>query len=193
VESQELAEYYQQFANFAQDAKGLTKGLSETQFNWRPAPEEWSIEECLAHLIIVGHWEVKAIEQAIDTARARGITGSGPFRYGTIDRFVIDLTRPPVKRRFPAPRRFQPLHGQPVTAVVPTFTHLQSQFQILTERADGLDLARVKVATPISSLLRMSLGGMFAQIAAHERRHMDQARRVLDRLAGQPTTPGVSR
>jgi hypothetical protein len=50
------------------------------------------------------------------------------------------------------------------------------------ERADGLDLRRVKVATPISRFLKMSLGAMFAQIAAHERRHLEQARRVREKL-----------
>jgi hypothetical protein len=49
-------------------------------------------------------------------------------------------------------------------------------------RADGLDLRRVKVATPISRFLKMSLGAMFAQIAAHESRHLDQAWRVREKL-----------
>ena len=82
----------------------------------------------------------------------------------------------------PAPGRFVPLHGQPVTAVLPTFLHAQDQFTLQLERADGLDLRHVKVATPISLFLRMSLGMMFAQVAAHERRHLAQARRVQEKL-----------
>jgi hypothetical protein len=50
------------------------------------------------------------------------------------------------------------------------------------ERADGLDLRRIKVATPISRFLKMSLGMMFAQAAAHEQRHLMQARRVREQL-----------
>jgi hypothetical protein len=180
VESPQLIEYHQQFEKVAAEALDLTQGLTEARFNWRPAPEQWSIEECLAHLILVGTPEVKALEAAIENARARGLTAKGPFRYGAIDRLVINLTRPPVRRKFRAPRRFQPLREQPLTGVVPTFRHLQSQLAILCERADGLDLARVKVATPISRFFRMSLGGMLEQIAAHERRHLDQARRVRD-------------
>lgn len=180
MESTQLAEYCQQFEEVSAEARNLTRGLAEVRFNWKPAPGQWSIEECLAHLILVGTWEAKAIDAAIEDARAKGITGTGPFRYGAIDRLVVNLTQPPVRRKFPAPRRFQPLHDQPLTAVVPTFCHLQRQFQLLAGRADGLDLARVKVATPISLFFRMSLGGMLEQIVAHERRHMDQARRVRD-------------
>ena len=182
----QLEAFRDQIQSIQQQAADLTSGLTEAQFNWRPAAGEWSIEECLAHLTIVGQWEIRAIEQAIDDGRARGLTGSGPFHYGLIDRFVVDQTgigpdgRP--SRRFPAPRRFVPVHGQPVTAVLPTFQHLQRQFTIQMERAEGLDLARVKVATQISRLLKLSLGMMFAQAVAHEQRHLAQARRVRETL-----------
>jgi hypothetical protein len=82
-----------------------------------------------------------------------------------------------------APKRFVPLHEQPITGILPTFLHVQDRFLIQIERADGLDLRRVKVPTPITKLLKMSLGSTLAQVAAHERRHLEQARRVRSRLA----------
>jgi hypothetical protein len=98
------------------------------------------------------------------------------------------------RHRFSAPRRFPPLHGQPITGVPPSFLHLQSQFIRLVERSEGLHLARVKVETPISRFVRMSLGMMFAQIGAHERRHVEQARKVRDlegNLAPEPRIAGA--
>jgi DinB superfamily len=182
VGAQELAVYRRQFEEIQQQAGEVTEGLNEARFNWRPSPTQWSIEECLAHLTMVGQWEIRAIEQAIEQGKQRGLTGQGPFEYGPIDRFIVNQTEPPVRTAMPAPRHFTPLHGQPVTAVLPTFYHVQSQLMLQLERADGLDLRRVKVATPISRFLKMSLGAMFAQIAAHERRHLEQARRVREKL-----------
>ncbi len=178
----ELIGYRQQFEAVADQAKELTGGLTEAQFNWRAAPASWSIEECLGHLVIVGNVELKALERAIDEARSRGITGEAPFQYGMIDRYIVGLTEPPARHQFSAPWRFQPLHGQPITGVLPSFLHLQSQFIRMVESSEGLHLARVKVETPISRFFRMSLGMMFAQICAHERRHMEQARRVRERI-----------
>jgi hypothetical protein len=179
----ELEEYRQQFERIASEAKELTKGLTESQFNWRPAPDQWSIEECLAHLTAVGQVEVAAVETAVDEARAKGITGTGPFEYPIWERFILRETEPPVRHAMPAPKRFTPIHGQPITGVLPTFLHVQRQFTLQIERADGLDLRRVKVPTPITRLLKLSLGTALAQAAAHERRHMAQARRVRERLA----------
>jgi hypothetical protein len=176
----ELEEYRGQFQSIAEQAKTLTSGLNEAQFNWRPGPREWSIEECLGHLTMVGQTEIKLLDSAVHSARSKGINGKGPFRYGFLDRVILRQTEPPVRRKFSAPRRFQAVHGQPVTAILPTFLHLQSQFVRLVEQSEGLDLARVKVATPITRLLRLSLGITLAQQAAHERRHLEQARRVRE-------------
>ena len=178
----ELEKYRQQIESIKAEARELTQGLTESQFNWRPAPNEWSIEECLSHLTMVGQWELRAIEEAVDRGQKSGLTATGPFSYGPIDRFIVDMTLPPVRMKLPAPKRFVPLHGQPVTAILPTFLHVQSMFQLQMERAQGLDLARVKVVTPISRFLKLSLGAMFAQAAAHERRHIEQARRVREAL-----------
>ena len=178
----QLEEYRQQFEWIASEAKGLTEGLTEAQFNWRPAADQWSIEECLAHLTAVGQVEVEAVEKAVDEAKAKGITGAGPFEFPAWERFILRETEPPVRHQMPAPKRFVPIHGQPITGVLPTFLHVQRQFGIQIERADGLDLRRVKVPTPISRLLKLSLGATIAQAAAHERRHLAQARRVRERL-----------
>jgi hypothetical protein len=176
----ELEECQKQFEQVSVQAKDLTAGLTEAQFNWRPDPQEWSIEECLAHLTIVGQHEIRLIETAIQDGRTRGVTGKGPFRYGWLERTIVRQTEPPVRRKFSSPRRFRPLHGQPVTAILPTFLHVQRQFGDLTAQAEGLDLARVKVPTPMTRLLKLSLGMTLAQAAAHERRHLEQARRVRE-------------
>jgi hypothetical protein len=181
VQSQ-LEEYYRQFEGIASEAKELAAGLTEAQFNWRPGVGQWSVEECLAHLTIVGQVEIKAVETAVERAKAKGITGTGPFEYPIWERYILRETEPPVRHAMSAPKRFTPLHQQPVTGILPTFLHLQRQFLIQIERADGLDLRRVKVPTPITRLLRLSLGATFAQAAAHERRHLAQARKVRERM-----------
>jgi hypothetical protein len=180
----ELERYLQQFEQIAEQAQNLVAGLTEAQFNWRPSPHQWSIEECLSHLTMVGQVELLAIEAAIDAAKAKpkALSGRGAFEYPVWERFILRETEPPVRHAMSAPKRFIPLHGQPVTGVLPTFLHVQRNFGIQIARADGLDLRRVKVSTPITRLLKLSLGATLAQAAAHERRHIAQALRVRERL-----------
>jgi hypothetical protein len=54
------------------------------------------------------------------------------------------------------------------------------QFVDRLRQANGLDLARAKVRSPTYAWLRFSLGSGFALMLAHERRHLWQARNVVN-------------
>jgi hypothetical protein len=56
----------------------------------------------------------------------------------------------------------------------------QEEYLRLARRAGRVDLARVKLESPASARVKLSLGETFALLAAHERRHLWQARQVKD-------------
>jgi len=132
----ELEAYRQQFEQITNDSAVLVKGLCEEEFNWRPAAGAWSIEECFAHLTMVGNAELNLIEQAIDDGRARGLTGSGPFEFPALERLLLRETEPPARHSLSAPKRFVPLHNQPLTGIMPSFRELPQKK--LDELADFL-------------------------------------------------------
>jgi hypothetical protein len=178
----DLEKYKHEVEQIIGDAQELTGGLSEAQFNWRPAPGAWSIEECLAHLTMFDQAQADLIDRSIAAARAAGMTGEGPFEYPAWERYVLREIEPPVRNPVPAPKRFVPVHGQPLTGILPTFLHVQRRYLAQIESADGLDLRRVKVPTPMAGLIKFSLGATLAMAAAHGRRHLLQARKVRERL-----------
>jgi hypothetical protein len=178
--SGELEGYREQFEAVKRDAEGLLAGLSDAQFNWRPAPGAWSIAECLAHLSVTGQFYLPRIDRSIREAREAGRTGRGPFRYGPLQRFFVRGIEPPAKLKFKAPKIFTPMPEHLLSVITPAFMNLQDQLIERLHDARGLHLSRIKLASPVSRLLRISLGQVFPFIAAHERRHLWQARRVRD-------------
>ena len=82
-------------------AKSLTTGLSAAQMNWRPQPGKWSIAQNLAHLNF-GYPGLDTIASSIAAARAKGIIGNGPFRYGWLSSWIMKSQEPPPKRKFKA-------------------------------------------------------------------------------------------
>jgi hypothetical protein len=181
--SPELAELDRQFAAAKAEASELVDGLQESQFNWRPGAQAWSMAECFLHLNMVGDRCVHLLEMTLADARGRGRLGDGPFGYGWLGKWIISHTEPPSKHKFKAPRAFAPANGQPITAVLPTFRHLQEQFSQQLQQASGLDLARIRVPAPEARPLRFNLQLTFTWIAAHERRHLWQARQVRNHAA----------
>ena len=176
----ELEGYRAQFEAARRDASGLTAGLSDAQFNWRPAPGAWSIAECLAHLNVTGQFYLPRIDRRIREAREAGMLSEGPFRYGLLGRLMVRGAEPPAKLKFKAPKIFQPMSEHLVAVIVPAFMTLQDQLVERLRAARGVDLGRVKVTSPVSRLVKISLGQVFPFIAAHERRHLWQARRVRE-------------
>jgi len=179
----ELAELDRQFAAAKAEASELVNGLKEPQLNWRPNAHSWSIAECLQHLNLVGDRCLQMLEEALADARARGLLGHGPFGYGWVGKWILAKTEPPSKHKYKAPRAFTPVYGQPIASVLLTFSLLQDQLAQQLEHASGLDLARIKVSAPEARLFRFNLQLVFAWIAAHERRHLWQARQVRNHAA----------
>jgi len=169
-----------QFEDTKKEAGDLAGTLTEQQFNWRPAPEKWSIGQCLAHLATSDH-ALPAIDRAIADARTHGWLAPGPFRYGWFTRWMIGSMEPPPKRRMRTFPIFTPAaaalsRDQVLRTLVASRDRLLERIQA----AAGLDLKRAIVVSPVTRLFRLPLGGYFAFLAAHDRRHLWQARQVRE-------------
>jgi hypothetical protein len=174
----DLVDYRQQIEAVTEDARDLLAGLSENEVNWRPTPAHWSIAECLDHLTVTNRELMKQIEAAISDARARGLTSRGPFRHGIIGNMLVRSLEPPAKMKFKAPKIFKPRPDQSLETVARDFFAVQEELLRLIEQANGLNLARIKVTSPVTKLIKLSLGQAFGLIATHARRHLWQARQV---------------
>jgi hypothetical protein len=170
-----------QFRETQERATRLVEPLSHAQFNWRPGTQSWSIAECLDHLSVTARAVVSKMKPVIADGRARGITGSGPFKYGWFSRWFEAEMEPPPRRRTRTPTVFE------ITAnsdhqkgdVLAAFRATGDEWLAVLESARGLDLRKVKTTSPVTSLLRFPLGAYFRVSTAHERRHLWQAEQVI--------------
>jgi hypothetical protein len=174
------------FAAIRTDAGRLTTGITDAQFNWRSASGQWSICECLAHLNVVDGLDVETLARAALDARADGWTSDGRFRYGALSSWFIKRTEPPVKLKMKAPAIYVPPPAQSLDVVLGEFNRIHTRLIEILPMANGLDLARIKVSTPIAKWIRFSFTQRMRLIAAHDRRHLWQAWQI----PRQPGFPG---
>ena len=177
----EIRDYLRQFKDAIEGVQHLVEGLSPEQLEWREGPDRWSIAECLSHLNVTADQYYPAIDRSMRRARERGLLGKGPFRHGFLMNRFIAMLEPPPRRSFKAPQNFRPRAKNLANEVGIFFAH-QDAIMKRVRQADGLDLARVRLVSPVSRWLRMSLGQSFALLAAHERRHLWQSARVKEAL-----------
>jgi hypothetical protein len=176
--SPELDEFRKEFERLADEARAAAGGLTDEQFNWAPEGR-WSIAQCLEHLNTTARAYLPALDDGIADAIRRGLYGAGPFRYNLIGRLMAKSMEPPPRFSVKAPKVFQPGPPRSRQETLAAFGAYQVQFIDRLRQANGLDLARSRVKSP-AGWMRLPLGSTFALTAAHERRHLWQAHRVME-------------
>jgi hypothetical protein len=176
----EIDDFRLQFERLANDADALVAPLNEAQFVWQPAANRWSIAQCLDHLNATARVYLPLLDEGIADAIRQGLYREGPFKYWWLARVFVKLLEPPPRFRTKAPGAFLPPPARTRQQIMAAFRAYQVQYVDRLRQATGLDLARARVRSPAASWIYMPLGSGFAVMAAHERRHLWQARRVLD-------------
>lgn len=174
----EVEAFRARFAQIADDADALVAPLSDAQFAWQPSADGWSIAQCLEHLNVTARAYLPAIDEGIADGMRRGLYGPGPYVFGWTGRLLVALMEPPVRVRVRTRKALLPAPGRRRQEVMAAFRAYQVQYVDRLRQANGLDLGRARVASPISSWIRIPLGSAFALMIAHERRHLAQAERV---------------
>ncbi len=169
-----------QFERLSAEADAIAAPLTDAAFAWRPAPDAWSVGECLDHLNATARMYLPVMDEGIAEAIRRGLYGGGPHTYNWIGRLLVYVFGPPARVRVKAPGAFLPAPGRPRQEVLAAFRAYQVQYVDRLRQANGLDLARARVSSPVARWLRIPLGSSFALMVAHERRHLAQARRVIE-------------
>lgn len=161
-------------------AQQLLAGGATSAFNVQPAPGRWSAAQCLDHLNTMGEKVHRRMESAIAEAREQGLYGEGPFRYGMLDRLFVKSMQPDPWIRIPSPSAYEPTEDDlDSEETVAAFSELQDRLIASAEEAEELDLKRIKIVSPVSRWFRFSLGAWLAATAAHQERHLQQAREAL--------------
>jgi DinB superfamily len=189
----ELRQLEDQLDTIVRNAQELVSGLTEERAGWRATPDSWSVSQCLDHLAIGNRVYLGAMQPAALRAREQGRHRRGPALPGIVGRLFVGALEPPVKFLFPmkSPQKIRPRAAPSLAEALAAFVASQNEVRsFLHENAD-LDLAAVRFPNPFVPGIRFSLATGLHVIAAHERRHLWQARRVRciaqDAVAGQPS------
>lgn len=179
--SAELQGYCDQNRAVIDDAGDLVGGLTAEQFNWWPTPGRWSVGECMHHLNEVVAVYIPLLRATVEDARSKGLTATGPFRYGLLTNWFVGVMEPPPRKRVQVPKKLRvpPSSTHDPAATLELFNSRHAELVDVIRGANGLDLKRAKIPSVASRLIVLSLGQWFGFLVAHDRRHVWQARQVM--------------
>jgi hypothetical protein len=184
IEHPDLAQSLRDAYATADEVQALFGTLTEAQLTWKPAPDAWSIAECVEHLIVMGRLYYPRIAGAIE--RADTVTGMPPPHRPTLmGRLFHWLVRPGGLKV----KTFGLFKPKPMAVDAGTgdrFLRQQDELLDLIRRASDVDLNSARFSSPLSRLIRFNVGDGLGVMVAHQQRHLRQAHGVRQR----PDFPG---
>ncbi|WP_296619382.1 DinB family protein [Marivirga sp.] len=157
--------------------------LSEEELVWKPAPDKWSITECLQHIIIANSIYIKDIEKRLQKAEVKTI--EYPISFSITGKLFLYAVDPKYKWKVPAPKIFKPIKENKVesgTETVEEFIRLQNEIVGVALKACAYDHQHVHTYSPISKLLKFNVGEQLYIMMRHTKRHINQAKRVKNQI-----------
>lgn len=153
--------------------------LSDVQKTWKPAPDKWSVTECLAHLNLTHTYYIRQIQKKVDDIPHT--VPDAPDRRFVMSQngwLMLKALDPASTLKLPAPAMARPRSNPDPEAVFDRFVELENLFLELLPQTTRLDLEASKVISPFFSWLKFRTGDVLLFVTAHTQRHLNQALRV---------------
>jgi len=148
--------------------------LSAAQLNWKAPGVEWSIAQEFDHMLRANRPYVATIEKVMAVAGPPG----EKFKPSFWGKVVFSAARPGPSF-VPVPTPLVPSTEPFTPSVVKEYQSVQKEFDRLLTEAREKNLC-ARLASPLASFVRMRLGDAFRVTVAHNQRHVEKARRLLD-------------
>lgn len=166
--------------------RAIAADTSAAALVWRPPGGGWGVGQVFEHLVVSNRLYLKPMRRLVgDAAGSAG--GPLSWRPSFMGRLLIRSLLPSNTRKVPTVRKLEP-GPDPRPQVIDEFLATLSETTALLHRAQGLDMRRLRMTSPISSLVRrLNLGDAFIIVVVHAQRHLGQVGRVMR----QPGFPGA--
>lgn len=162
----------------ADDARHSFGRLDDRQFNWREADTSWSVAQCVEHLVTMNRLMSGAMNDALEGKGRRAIAQRLPLVPAMFGRMLVRSQSPVSTRRFKAPPSGVPTASAIDRRMLDEFVDANRQMSARLQTLDERELARVIMVSPFMSFVAYSVLDGWRLIAAHNWRHVEQARRV---------------
>lgn len=174
-----LSELASACEHIAEEAGKKFLVLGEEELNWKPAPDSWSIAQCLEHLVITNKAYYDTMRTTMHNAQLLSASADKPFKPTLMGRMMVRMLRPDNRIKIPTVKAMTPAHSTLPPAIVQKFVEVQRELPELLREAQNIDINSVMVHSPFSRLVRFNLGDAFGVIVTHAQRHLGQAARVM--------------
>jgi hypothetical protein len=162
----------------ARDAHATFGALDARQLNWQPDATRWSIAQCFEHLLRADGLMLQGADHALANP-PRSIWQRLPLLPALSGRVMIRSLSPGTRRKRIAPARARPSASAIPGDVVERFVSQHRDAAEWTRALDQREASRAVMVSPFIRVITYSVLDGLRIVLAHDRRHLEQASRVM--------------
>jgi hypothetical protein len=167
-------------ADIARDAESTFGALNVAQLNWRRDGGCWSVAQCFDHLLSANRQMFAAADVALAGVSARTVWQRLPVLPAVFGKALIRSQSPTGTKKYKAPSVAQPSASDIAGDVIQRFIQQQHDAITRLETLDEDAAAGIIMTSPFIRFITYSVLDGWRIVVAHDRRHVEQARRVTE-------------
>lgn len=154
-------------------------GFTPEQLNWRPSDKEWSVAQCLDHLIVTHSLYFPLFGRFAEGDTKMTFWEKASPLSGFLGRFLIKGLDPKNLKKMKTTGKASPSASTIGGDIIRRFCDHQLEIiAALNKLPSDLDPTTQMITSPLLGVITYSLDDAFTFVPMHCERHFDQAKRV---------------
>lgn len=176
-----LSECVLRIERVSEESREVFGDLNGEQLNWKPSPDDWSIGQCLDHLMVSNSQYFPIFDEILRGRKTDSFWEKVPVLPGMWGSMLVKALSPHNRRRSKTMDVFEPRASDIPATIVSDFESHNQKLVNYFERLDAIDNHRkIIITSPVSDIITYSLRNTFRILTNHEERHLLQAKRVME-------------
>ena len=176
--SKELPNLIEELKAISTEAQKTFGNLSAEQINWRPSAEGWSVGQCFEHLIKTNRLFSPELERIAQGTRKNSFLENFSPLSGFFGNLLVKSLQKD-ERKFKAPTQKIVPPSEVDTNTIEKFVAHQAETIEQIKQTENADWKKTVITSPFAKFMTYRLADGFQIVVEHEKRHLRQAKRVL--------------
>lgn len=174
----EIAEIHSRLKQFRDKVVNEWTTLSPQLLSRAEDEGKWSIVNVFEHLQLASEDYLRQLKEGITRS---SVNKTQKVEFTITGKIFLQFVNNKITFKVPAPGLFMPASAAEANYIIRQFEKFQEELLRTSSQISQHDFNKIKVRSPLSSLLRFKGGEALHIIATHQERHQQQIERILDK------------
>lgn len=165
------------------EVKNTFSNLNAEQLNTKPSPAAWSIGQVLDHLVVINESYYTVVHNVRNGFYKAGWFGSRKMMTSFWYNMIYKSIHPDNRKKSKTQPMWEPATSDISADIVQRFLMHQERLKSFIDECSDLIANDTVIHSPAAKFITYTIGDAFTIIAAHEQRHLIQAKEVLEKIS----------